>query len=124
MRAPMRRKNRPLRRLRTKFDSSRHFFPSSCTSFSTSPTLSGPTATAWISLRQGCCYEANVHLSKGGGEAVDEAAVRLNDLIRLRALVAPSQAECGKRAQLEASEEADTQAVANALPSNSIELLK
>ena len=53
--------------------------------------------------------------SKGGGEAVDEAAVRLNDLIRLRALVAPSQAECGKRAQLEASEEADTQAVANAL---------
>ena len=60
--------------------------------------------------------------SKGGGEAVDEAAVRLNDLIRLRALVAPSQAECGKRAQLEASEEADTQAVANALPSNSIEV--
>ena len=55
MRAPMRRKNRPLRRLKTKFDSARHFL-SSCTSFSTSPTLSGPTATAWISLRQGCCY--------------------------------------------------------------------
>ena len=52
---------------------------------------------------------ANVHLSKGGGQA----AVRLDELRELRAVPAPSPAQRERIEQLAAGEEADKQAVAD-----------